>query len=93
LKAVSAAVNYEGREPDAALAPLTPQRTANMSFFPTHDLPAVRRYHVDIAALAAKLDKAQVEFPGDHSGWLLHPKSFASTAQRDPRLSLETVRW
>lgn len=100
-----AAVSYEDREPDVVLAPLTPQRAANMSFFFTYDSPAVRRHHLGIAALAAsptrlifacgrstpeagpyraavalaaKLGKAPVEFPGDHIGWMLRPKSCAA---------------
>jgi hypothetical protein len=51
--AALAGVNYEDREPDAMPAPPTPQRTANMSFFFAYDSPAVRRYHADVAALAA----------------------------------------
>jgi len=48
-----AAVDYEDREPDAVLAPPTSKRAANLSFFFTHDSPAVRRYRIDIATLSA----------------------------------------
>jgi pimeloyl-ACP methyl ester carboxylesterase len=46
-----AAVDYNDREPDAALAPPTSQRNANLSFFFRHDSPAVQRYRLDLAAL------------------------------------------
>src|SRR5262245_28242263 len=46
-----AAVDYNDREPDTALPPATSQRKANLSFFFTHDSPAVRRYRLDLAAL------------------------------------------
>jgi pimeloyl-ACP methyl ester carboxylesterase len=48
-----AAVDYNDRESDAALAPPTSNREANLSFFFTHDSPAVRRYRLDLAALEA----------------------------------------
>jgi pimeloyl-ACP methyl ester carboxylesterase len=46
-----AAVDYNDREPDVELPPPTSQRSANLSFFFTKDSPAVRRYHLDLAAL------------------------------------------
>jgi pimeloyl-ACP methyl ester carboxylesterase len=46
-----AAVDYNDREPDAALPPPTSQRNANLSFLFSHDSPAVRRYRLDLAAL------------------------------------------
>jgi pimeloyl-ACP methyl ester carboxylesterase len=103
-----AAVDYNDRESDAALAPPTSKRTANLSFFFTHDSPAVRRYRLDLAALeasaarilpavgqsaagsapymaaaalAARLDKDPIEFPGGHTGWLLRPRAFATKLQ------------
>jgi pimeloyl-ACP methyl ester carboxylesterase len=48
-----AAVDYNDREPDAALPPPTSHRSANLSFFFTHDSPAVRRYQLDVGALRA----------------------------------------
>jgi pimeloyl-ACP methyl ester carboxylesterase len=48
-----AAVDYNDREPDAVLAPPTPQTEANLSFFFNYDSPAVRRYRLDLAALKA----------------------------------------
>jgi hypothetical protein len=47
------AVDYNDREPDAVLAPPTSQTEANLSFFLKFDSPAVRRYHLDLAALKA----------------------------------------
>lgn len=41
------------REPDLELSQPTAQRTANLAFFYAHDAPAVRRYRLDLAALAA----------------------------------------
>jgi pimeloyl-ACP methyl ester carboxylesterase len=46
-----AAVDYSDHEPDVALPPPTSQRSVNLSFFFTNDSPAVRRYHLDLAAL------------------------------------------
>jgi pimeloyl-ACP methyl ester carboxylesterase len=46
-------VDFQDREPDVVLAPPTPPRAANLSFFFTHDSPAVRRYQPDVAALQA----------------------------------------
>jgi pimeloyl-ACP methyl ester carboxylesterase len=46
-----AAVDYNDREPDAALPAPTAQSNANLSFFFRHDSPAVRRYHLDLPAL------------------------------------------
>jgi pimeloyl-ACP methyl ester carboxylesterase len=100
-----AAVDFSDREPDAALAPPTSERAANLSYFFTHDSPAVRRHRLNLAALeasaarivpavgqsaagsapyrvaaalAARLGKDLVEFPGGHTGWLLRPKAFAT---------------
>jgi pimeloyl-ACP methyl ester carboxylesterase len=100
-----AAVDYSDREPDVALPPPTSQRSANLSFFLTNDAPAVRRYHLDIAALrtsatqivaavgrsaperapykatealAARIAREVVAFPGGHTAWLLRPKEFAA---------------
>jgi pimeloyl-ACP methyl ester carboxylesterase len=100
-----AAVDYNDREPDAALSPPTSKTEANLSFFFTHDSPAVRRHRLDLSALAAsatrivpavgqsavgsapyratealaaRLGKDPVEFPGGHTGWLLRPKGFAT---------------
>jgi pimeloyl-ACP methyl ester carboxylesterase len=50
---VLAAVDYADREPDAVLAPPTSQREANLSFFFTHDSPAVRHYRLDLSVLKA----------------------------------------
>jgi pimeloyl-ACP methyl ester carboxylesterase len=50
---VLAAVDYADREPDAVLAPPTSQREANLSFFFTHDSPAVRHYRLDLSTLKA----------------------------------------
>jgi pimeloyl-ACP methyl ester carboxylesterase len=46
-----AAVDYNDRESDAVLPPPTSQRSDNLSFFFSYDSPAVRRYHLDLAAL------------------------------------------
>ena len=46
-----AAVDYADRESDAVLPPPTSLREANLSFFFTYDLPAVRRYRLDVSAL------------------------------------------
>jgi pimeloyl-ACP methyl ester carboxylesterase len=75
-----AAVDYEDREPDVTLSPpTTPEWTANLRFFFTHDAPAVNRYLLDLDALrAAVRDVALVEFPSGHTGWLLRPKEFAA---------------
>jgi hypothetical protein len=100
-----AAVDYNDREPDAALSPPTSNTETNLSFFFTHDSPAVRRHRLDLSALAAsatrivpavgqsavgsapyratealaaRLEKDPVEFPGGHTGWLLRPKGFAT---------------
>ena len=48
-----ASVDYKDREPDAVLAPPTSERLGNLSFFFTHDSPAVRHYRLDLAALHA----------------------------------------
>jgi pimeloyl-ACP methyl ester carboxylesterase len=48
-----AAVDYNDREPDAVVAPPTAELLTNLSFFFTHDSPAVRRYRLDLAALQA----------------------------------------
>ncbi len=47
------AVNVDDREPEVVLPGPTPQRAANLTFFLTHDAPAVCRYTLDIAALRA----------------------------------------
>jgi pimeloyl-ACP methyl ester carboxylesterase len=46
-----AAVDYNYREPDVELPPPTSETSANLSFFLTNDSPAVRHYHLDLAAL------------------------------------------
>lgn len=51
--ASSILMDLTDRETDVQLAPPTPQRAANFTFFLAHDAPAVRRYRLDIAALKA----------------------------------------
>jgi pimeloyl-ACP methyl ester carboxylesterase len=48
-----AGVDYNDREPDAELAPPASKREANLSFFFTHDSPAVRLHRLDLVALEA----------------------------------------
>jgi pimeloyl-ACP methyl ester carboxylesterase len=51
--AVLAGVAYEDREPDITV-PTTPHTPANLSFFFSHDSPAIRRYRLDVEALKAR---------------------------------------
>jgi pimeloyl-ACP methyl ester carboxylesterase len=45
--------NFEDREPDVVRPAPTGRRGANLEFFLAHDAAAVRRYRLDVAALAA----------------------------------------
>jgi pimeloyl-ACP methyl ester carboxylesterase len=49
--AAIAGLDFNDREPDVEPPMPTPQRIANLTFFLTHDAPAVRTSHVDEAAL------------------------------------------
>jgi hypothetical protein len=49
--AVLAAVNYADREPDVMLAPPTPERTANLSFFS----PTTHRPFAGVSALSVSV--------------------------------------
>jgi pimeloyl-ACP methyl ester carboxylesterase len=46
-------VNLADHEPDVVWPRPNPQRQANLTFFLTHDAPAVRWYNLDVAALKA----------------------------------------
>jgi len=59
--AAASGVDFSDREPDVQMPAITPdaapeataRRAASMTFFLTHDAPAVRRYTLDIASLKA----------------------------------------
>jgi hypothetical protein len=47
------------------LTPPSAERAANLSFFFTHDLPVVRRYRIDVAALVASAARIVIGCGGD----------------------------
>jgi len=98
-------VHYEDREPGVELPQASSEEAANADAFFKYTFPAVRRYRLDFAALAAartriilaggrqgrayrayrgavavaeRLGTTVVEFPGDHMGYMTHPKAFAA---------------
>ena len=68
-----ARVTFDDREPEVVLPRPTPQRTANLTFFLTHDAPAVRRYTLDMAAL--RMTRTRLVLAGGRTsreGWPFH---------------------
>jgi pimeloyl-ACP methyl ester carboxylesterase len=78
---VMAGVNFEDREPDVELPRPGPERVANLSFFLTHDAPAVRLYRLDLAALEAAAAKITVAV-GRTSGAILPYRCAVALAER-----------
>jgi pimeloyl-ACP methyl ester carboxylesterase len=62
----------EDREPDVEPPELTPQRERNLAFLMTYDVPAVRRYQLDRAALRASARKIIPAAGAGTRGTLLH---------------------
>jgi len=98
-------VDTTDREPGARRPKVTRYSAANLDFFFAFDVPASRRYVLDLKALAGadahivlaagensrgtwirmatellaeRLGSELLEFPGDHDGFALHPRAFAT---------------
>ena len=52
-----AGLRFDDREPEVTLPEAKPERLANLEFFLAHDAPAVRRYRLDLTALALLADR------------------------------------
>ena len=83
-----AAVDYNDREPDVALPSPTPQTSANMSFFFTHDSPAVREYRLDLKALHAARTRIVLAVGQSGAGSVPHDAAEALAAKLDLKVTV-----
>jgi pimeloyl-ACP methyl ester carboxylesterase len=76
-----AGLNFEDREPEVELPRSGSERMANLSFFLTHDAPAVRLYRLDLAALDAAAAKIVVAAGRTSGAFLAHQCAVALAKQ------------
>ncbi len=65
-------IDFMDREPDVGFPPANPSRMANLKFFLEHDVPAARRFRLDVEALRPVREKIVIGAGVSSKGLWIH---------------------